>query len=301
MRATIINDELTRYLREIRRYELLDADTERELALAWRDRRDPDAADRLVGSHLRLVVKIAKGFLGYGIPLGDLVAAGNVGLMQALDRFDPDRGFRLSTYAMWWVRASIQEFVLHGWSLVKVGTTAEQKKLFFNLRWLKARHRHISDGDLSPETVRAIAHALGVSETEVVEMNRRLSGPDQSLNATLGADSEDEWQDLLVDETPDHESMIGAAEELRERRRMMHAAMADLTVREREILEARRLREEPLTLGDLSIRLGISRERVRQIEVRAFEKLRTAMLKGKETAAQLAFEDEAEAPAGANH
>jgi len=298
MRA-YIDDDLSRYLREIRRYDLLDADTERELAVAWRDRREAGAADRLVGSHLRLVVKIAKGFLGYGIPLGDLIAAGNVGLMQALDRFDPDRGFRLSTYAMWWVRAAIQEFVLHGWSLVKVGTTAEQKKLFFNLRWLKARHRHISDGDLSPETVAAIAHALGVSEHEVVEMNRRLSGPDQSLNATLGAESEDEWQDLLVDDAPDHEDLLGAAEELQERRQRMRAAMGDLTGREREILEARRLREEPLTLGDLSTRLGISRERVRQIEVRAFEKLRASMLKGRETA-QLAYADEE--PAGvANH
>ncbi|MBM3488090.1 MAG: RNA polymerase sigma factor RpoH [Alphaproteobacteria bacterium] len=278
MQISRSKSDLGWFLKELRRYPMLDQPTEQTLARAWRDRRDPDAGERLAGSHLRLVVKIAKAHVGYGLPLADMIAAGNVGLMQALDRFDPDRGFRLSTYAMWWIRAAIQEYVLHAWSLVKIGTTAEQKKLFFNLRWLKAHHRQTGEGDLPQETVREIARALGVPEQEVVEMNRRLSGPDQSLNATLGAESDDEWQDILVDETADHETSIIESDALAARRRQMERALARLNPRERAILRARRLREEPKTLGELSEEFGISRERVRQIEVRAFSKLRAAML-----------------------
>ncbi len=268
---------LSRYLQEIRKFPMLQPEEEYMLAKRWREHSDPDAAQRLVTSHLRLVAKIAMGYRGYGLPLSELISEGNVGMMQAVKRFDPDRGFRLATYAMWWIRASIQEYILHSWSLVKMGTTAAQKKLFFNLRKLKGQLQAIDEGDLSPENVRKIATELGVPEADVVSMNRRLAAPDHSLNAPLRNDGEGEWQDWLVDEVENQETSLSEREELSLRRDLLRGAMAHLTPRERDILVARRLRDVPTTLEDLSQKYGISRERVRQIEVRAFEKLQKAI------------------------
>jgi RNA polymerase sigma-32 factor len=271
---------LARYLQEIRRFPMLQADEEYMLAKRWREHDDPDAAHRLVTSHLRLVAKIAMGYRGYGLPLSELISEGNVGMMQAVKRFDPDRGFRLATYAMWWIRASIQEYILHSWSLVKIGTTAAQKKLFFNLRRLKGQIQAIEEGDLTPEHVAKIAKELDVPEIDVVNMNRRLMAPDNSLNAPVRADSEGEWQDWLVDDEASQESKLGDRQELGLRRDLLKTAMSHLTERERDILQERRLKENPTTLEDLSAKYGISRERVRQIEVRAFEKLQKAIKAG---------------------
>lgn len=268
---------LSRYLQEIRRFPMLAPEEEFMLAKAWREHEDPQAAHRLVTSHLRLVAKIAMGYRGYGLPLSELISEGNVGMMQAVKRFDPDRGFRLATYAMWWIRAAIQEYILHSWSLVKIGTTAAQKKLFFNLRKLKGQMQAIDDGDLSPEHVTKIATTLDVSEQDVVDMNRRLASPDHSLNAPLRADSEGEWQDWLEDDRANQEIALADQEELGKRRKLLVAAMKGLNDRERDILTERRLRENPTTLEDLSQKYGVSRERVRQIEVRAFEKLQKAI------------------------
>ncbi|AIB11277.1 RNA polymerase sigma 70 [Azospirillum argentinense] len=268
---------LSRYLQEIRKFPMLAAEEEYMLAKRWQEIEDSDAAHKLVTSHLRLVAKIAMGYRGYGLPLSELISEGNVGMMQAVKRFDPDRGFRLATYAMWWIRAAIQEYILHSWSLVKMGTTAAQKKLFFNLRRLKGQMQAIEEGDMSPEQVRHVATTLDVPEQDVVNMNRRLGAPDHSLNAPLRADSEGEWQDWLVDETANQEISLAENEELGKRRKLLTAAMENLNERERDILVERRLRDNPTTLEDLSQKYGISRERVRQIEVRAFEKLQKAI------------------------
>jgi RNA polymerase sigma-32 factor len=248
------------------------------LAKRWVEHKDPDAAERLVTSHLRLVAKIAMGYRGYGLPIGEVISEGNVGLMQAVKKFDPDKGFRLATYAMWWIRAAIQEYILRSWSLVKMGTTAAQKKLFFNLRRLKGEMEAIEEGDLRPEYVEKIATKLGVTEDEVVSMNRRMSGPDASLNAPLRAESESEWQDWLVDEGAlDQEEHIAETDEFDLRMELLQEAMGELNDREKHILQERRLSDEPKTLEELSEVYGVSRERVRQIEVRAFEKLQKAM------------------------
>jgi RNA polymerase sigma-32 factor len=268
---------LSRYLEEIRRFPMLEPEEEFVLAKSWQEHGDVEAAHRLVTSHLRLVAKIAMGYRGYGLPLNEIISEGNVGLMQAVKRFDPDRGFRLATYAMWWIRAAIQEYILHSWSLVKMGTTAAQKKLFFNLRKLKGQMQAIDEGDLRPETVKAIAERLDVTESDVVEMNRRLEGADHSLNVPLRSDSETQWQDWLVDDAASQESTIADADEFSHRMSLLHRAMAVLNERERHILSERRLKDEPTTLEDLSSQYGISRERVRQIEVRAFEKLQRAI------------------------
>ncbi len=271
---------LARYLQDIRKFPLLTPEEEFMLGKSWKEHGDTQAAHRLVTSHLRLVAKIAMGYRGYGLPLTDLISEGNVGMMQAVKRFEPDKGFRLATYAMWWIRASIQEYILHSWSLVKMGTTAAQKKLFFNLRRLKGQMKAIEDGDLSPEAVRKIATTLDVPEADVVSMNRRLAGPDSSLNAPLRADIEGaEWQDWLVDETQSQEASLGERQELNQRQSLLAEGMKSLNDRERRILNARRLQDEPMTLEDLSKEYNISRERVRQIEVRAFEKLQKAMKK----------------------
>jgi RNA polymerase sigma-32 factor len=271
---------LARYLQEIRRFPMLQADEEYMLAKRWREHEDPEAAHRLVTSHLRLVAKIAMGYRGYGLPLSELISEGNVGMMQAVKRFDPDRGFRLATYAMWWIRASIQEYILHSWSLVKIGTTAAQKKLFFNLRRLKGQIQAIEEGDLTPEHVAKIAKELDVPESDVISMNRRLMAPDNSLNAPLRAEGEGEWQDWLVDDEASQESKLGERQELGLRRDLLKTAMSHLTERERDILKERRLKDNPTTLEELSAKYGISRERVRQIEVRAFEKLQKAIKSG---------------------
>ncbi|MGL4965213.1 MAG: RNA polymerase sigma factor RpoH [Inquilinus sp.] len=268
---------LSRYLQEIRQFPMLEPQEEFMLAKAWREHGDTESAHRLVTSHLRLVAKIAMGYRGYGLPISELISEGNVGMMQAVKRFDPDRGFRLATYAMWWIRAAIQEYILHSWSLVKMGTTAAQKKLFFNLRKLKGQLQAIEDGDLKPETVTKIATELSVPEQDVVSMNRRLAAPDHSLNAPLRVDGEGEWQDWLVDERDSQEVMLADKQELGKRQQLLKDAMAHLNDRERRILSERRLRDEPTTLEDLSQEYGISRERVRQIEVRAFEKLQKAI------------------------
>ncbi|MFN8928617.1 MAG: RNA polymerase sigma factor RpoH [Rhodospirillales bacterium] len=268
---------LSRYLQEIRKFPMLEPDEEFMLAKAWREHGDTKSAERLVTSHLRLVAKIAMGYRGYGLPLSELISEGNVGMMQAVKRFDPDRGFRLATYAMWWIRAAIQEYILHSWSLVKMGTTAAQKKLFFNLRRLKGQMQAIDDGDLSAEHVAAIAKKLDVPEQDVVQMNRRLATPDHSLNAPLRIDGEGEWQDWLVDESESQEIQLAERDELGKRQRLLKAAMDTLNPRERHILSERRLRDNPTTLEDLSQQYGISRERVRQIEVRAFEKLQKSI------------------------
>ena len=268
---------LARYLQEIRKFPMLQPEEEFMLAQRWRGHGDVEAAHKLVTSHLRLVAKIAMGYRGYGLPLNELISEGNVGMMQAVKRFDPDRGFRLATYAMWWIRAAIQEYILHSWSLVKMGTTAAQKKLFFNLRKLKGQMQAIDEGDLSPEHVKKIATELDVPETDVVNMNRRLAAPDHSLNAPLRVDGEGEWQDWLVDDTDSQEIKLADREELGKRRKLLTDAMRGLNERERHILTERRLKENPTTLEDLSQHYGISRERVRQIEVRAFEKLQMAI------------------------
>jgi len=268
---------LSRYLSEIRKFPLLAPEEEYMLAKRWKEHEDPSAARKLVTSHLRLVAKIAMGYRGYGLPVSEIVAEGNVGLMQAVKRFEPDKGFRLATYAMWWIRASIQEYILRSWSLVKLGTTANQKKLFFNLRKAKNKIGAIEEGDLTPEHVATLSDQLGVSSQEVTEMNRRLSGPDSSLNAPLRSESESEWQDWLADDTLDQETRMADREELGERHNLLTNAMGDLTERERDIIQARRLQDEPATLEELSQKYGISRERVRQIEVRAFDKLQKQM------------------------
>jgi RNA polymerase sigma-32 factor len=274
---TSVDGNLTRYLREISKFPMLSPQEEVTLSHLWRDRNDLDAAHKLVTSHLRLVAKIAMGYRGYGLPVGDLISEGSVGMMEAVKRFDPERGFRLATYAMWWIRAAIQEYILHSWSLVKMGTTAAQKKLFFNLRRLKGQMQAIEDGDLKPEQVSKIATMLAVPEQDVVSMNRRLAAPDHSLNAPVRADSEGEWQDWLVDESESQENSIGEHEELTGRQALLAPALQTLNARERHILQMRRLKDEPATLEDLSQEYNISRERVRQIEVRAFEKLQKAM------------------------
>ena len=268
---------LARYLHEIRQFPMLEQEEEYMLAKRWIEHQDVEAAHRLVTSHLRLVARIAMGYRGYGLPVNELISEGNVGMMQAVKRFDPEKGFRLATYAMWWIRASMQEYILRSWSLVKMGTTAAQKKLFFNLRRLKHRLQAIEDGDLSPEHVTKIADELRVSEDEVVQMNRRLAASDRSLNAPMRVEGEGEWQDWLADERESQETAYGEREELERRRRMLAGAMNALNERERRILQERRLREEPATLEDLSREFGVSRERIRQIEVRAFEKLQRAV------------------------
>ena len=268
---------LSRYLEEIRKFPMLEPDEEYMLAKRYQEHADTGAAHKLVTSHLRLVAKIAMGYRGYGLPVGELISEGNVGMMQAVKRFDPERGFRLATYAMWWIRAAIQEYILRSWSLVKMGTTAAQKKLFFNLRRMKAQMSAIDEGDLHPEQVAEISRKLGVSDVEVVNMNRRLAGGDQSLNAPLRQDADGEWQDWLVEDSEDQESRLGEDEELAERRGMLSAALNSLSERERHIIEERRLKDTPATLQDLSAEYGISRERIRQIEVRAFEKLQKSV------------------------
>jgi len=268
---------LSRYLSEIRKFPMLERDQEFMLAKRWAEHQDPEAAEQLVTSHLRLVAKIAMGYRGYGLPIGEVVSEGNVGLMQAVRKFDPDKGFRLATYAMWWIRASIQEYVLRSWSLVKMGTTAAQKKLFFNLRRLKGEIDAIEEGDLTPDHLETIATKLGVTEAEVTSMNRRMGG-DASLNAPLRAESESEWQDWLVDDNAiDQEEYVAESDEFNTRMELLQDAMSELNEREQHILTERRLSDEPKTLEQLSKVYGVSRERVRQIEVRAFEKLQKAM------------------------
>ncbi|GBQ17641.1 RNA polymerase sigma factor RpoH [Komagataeibacter rhaeticus] len=270
-------NNLSKYLRDIRKFPMLSPEEELRLSRRWKDKGDTEAAHKLVTSHLRLVAKIAMGYRGYGLPVGELISEGNIGMMQAVRRFDPDRGFRLATYAMWWIRAAIQEYILHSWSLVKIGTTAAQKKLFFNLRRLKGQMQAIDDGDLRPEQVNKIAQSLGVPEQDVVNMNRRLAAPDHSLNAPLRMDGEGEWQDWLVDDNDNQEETLAQSEEYSGRQALLAKALKTLNERERHILTERRLKDEPATLEDLSHVYNISRERVRQIEVRAFEKLQAAM------------------------
>jgi len=269
---------LSRYLTEIRKFPMLERDEEFMLAQRWKEHQDPDAAHKMVTSHLRLVAKIAMGYRGYGLPIGEVISEGNVGLMQAVKKFEPDKGFRLATYAMWWIRASIQEYILRSWSLVKMGTTAAQKKLFFNLRKAKSQISAFQDGDLRPEQVTEIATKLGVLDSEVISMNRRLSGPDSSLNAPVRGDSEAEWQDWLADDNAvSQETAFAESEEKSQRMTLLQAAMGDLTNRERHIITERRLKDDPTTLETLASEYGVSRERVRQIEVRAFDKLQKAM------------------------
>jgi len=267
---------LTHYMQEIRKFPMLEPQEEFMLAKNWREHGDSEAAHKLVTSHLRLVAKMAMGYRGYGLPVNEVISEGNIGLMQAVKRFEPDKGFRLATYAMWWIRASIQEFVLRSWSLVKMGTTASQKKLFFNLRKIKGQIKAFEDGDLTHEHVEQIATKLGVPEADVISMNRRLAG-DASLNAPLRADAEGEWIDWLVSEEPNQETEFAKNEELDQRRAMLINAMDDLNDREKRIFQARRLDEDSLTLEQLSKEYSISRERVRQIEVRAFEKVQKAV------------------------
>ncbi len=268
---------LARYLTEIRKFPMLTPDEEVQLAKDWQDKSDPEAAAKMVTSHLRLVAKIAMGYRGYGLPIGEVISEGNVGLMQAVKRFDHTKGFRLATYAMWWIRASIQEYILRSWSLVKMGTTASQKKLFFNLRKAKNQVQALEDGDMRPDQVKAIATKLAVPEEDVISMNRRLSG-DLSVNSPMRADGEGaEWQDWLVDPAESQETVLVESEELSRRKQYLKKAMTSLNDREREIFEARRLRDEPATLEELSEQHGVSRERIRQIEVRAFEKVQKAV------------------------
>jgi len=267
---------LNRYLQEIRLFPMLQPEEEFMLAKRWKEHGDRDAAHKLITSHLRLVAKIAMGYRGYGLPIGEVISEGNVGLMQAVKKFEPDKGFRLATYAMWWIKASIQEFVLRSWSLVKIGTTANQKKLFFNLRKVKGQIQALEEGDLRPEHVQKIAKRLGVTEDDVVSMNRRLAG-DSSLNSQIRADSEGEWQDWLVDETDNQEDVLVESEEANMRTGLLREALGKLTDRERRVFEARRLEDDPATLEDLSQEFGVSRERIRQIEVRAFEKVQKAV------------------------
>jgi len=281
MPAMTPEGSLSKYLQEIRKFPMLEPQEEYMLGKRWKEHEDSEAAHRMVTSHLRLVAKIAMGYRGYGLPIGEVISEGNVGLMQAVKRFEPEKGFRLATYAMWWIRASIQEYILRSWSLVKIGTTAAQKKLFFNLRKVKGQLKAFEEGDLHPKTVTEISTRLGVTETEVITMNRRMAGPDNSLNAPLRHDGEDgeEWQDWLVDESADQEVELGDQEELNQRRGMLAMAMQELNEREMDILKERRLKDRPSTLEQLSQKYSISRERVRQIEVRAFEKLQKAMQK----------------------
>jgi RNA polymerase sigma-32 factor len=268
---------LSRYLEEIRRFPMLEPQEEYMLAKSWREHGDRDAAHRLVTSHLRLVAKIAMGYRGYGLPISEVISEGNVGLMQAVKRFEPEKGFRLATYAMWWIKASIQEYILRSWSLVKMGTTANQKKLFFNLRKAKSKISALDEGDLRPDQVKLIATRLGVPEQDVIDMNRRLSG-DASLNAPIREDGDaGEWQDWLVDESASQETRLVADEQADNRRKALTDALSVLNERERRIFEARRLAEDPITLEDLADEFGVSRERVRQIEVRAFEKVQKAV------------------------
>jgi RNA polymerase sigma-32 factor len=271
---------LSAYLAEVRKYPLLEPEEEYMLAQRWRKHEDTEAARQLITSHLRLVAKIAMGYRGYGLPIDDVISEGNVGLMKAVKRFEPERGFRLSTYAMWWIRASIQEYILRSWSLVKLGTTAAQKKLFFNLRRIKGQIKAIDDGDLPPEAVTEIATRLNVSEKDVVDMNRRMAGADHSLNAPVRSDMDAEWIDRLEDDQDDQETNFAEAEELGKRRELLEGALEDLNDRERHIFTARCLDDPSLTLEDLSKVYDISRERVRQIEVRAFEKVQKHMLNG---------------------
>lgn len=275
---------LNSYLQEIRKFPMLERDQEFMLAKQWTERGDTEAAEKMVTSHLRLVAKIAMGYRGYGLPIGEVISEGNVGLMQAVKKFDPEKGFRLSTYAMWWIRAAIQEYVLRSWSLVKMGTTAAQKKLFFNLRRLKGEMKAVEDGDLTPEHVEKIATKLNVKVNEVHSMNRRMSGGgDASLNVTIGGDDGTaEWQEWLQDETESQEEELGQSQEHDERMELLHEAMADLNDRERDIIMKRKLSDEPMTLEDLAGIYGVSRERIRQIEGRAFEKLQEAMLSATE-------------------
>lgn len=268
---------LARYLEEIRRFPMLEPHEEYMLAKRWREHGDRDAAHRLVTSHLRLVAKIAMGYRGYGLPIAEVMSEGNVGLMQAVKRFEPEKGFRLATYAMWWIKAAIQEYILRSWSLVKMGTTANQKKLFFNLRKAKSRISALEEGDMRPDQVKLIAKRLGVTETDVIEMNRRLAG-DASLNAPIREEGDSgEWQDWLVDESADQESVLAESEEFENRKRALAQALSVLNERERRIFEARRLADNPITLEELAEEFGVSRERVRQIEVRAFEKVQQAV------------------------
>jgi RNA polymerase sigma-32 factor len=268
---------LSRYLEEIRRFPMLEPQEEYMLAKSWREHGDRDAAHRLVTSHLRLVAKIAMGYRGYGLPISEVISEGNVGLMQAVKRFEPEKGFRLATYAMWWIKAAIQEYILRSWSLVKMGTTANQKKLFFNLRKAKSKISALEDGDMRPDQVATIAKRLGVGEQDVIDMNRRLGG-DVSLNAPIRNDGDTgEWQDWLVDDRDNQESTLTESEELGNRRRALSDALTVLNDRERRIFEARRLAEDPVTLEELADEFGVSRERVRQIEVRAFEKVQKAV------------------------
>jgi RNA polymerase sigma-32 factor len=269
---------LSRYLDEIRKFPMLEPDEEFMLAKRWREHGDRDAAHRLVTSHLRLVAKIAMGYRGYGLPISEVVSEGNVGLMQAVKRFEPDKGFRLATYAMWWIKAAIQEYILRSWSLVKMGTTANQKKLFFNLRKAKGKISALDEGDLRPDQVKLIATRLGVTEQDVVDMNRRLGG-DASLNAPLREEGEGEWQDWLVDNSASQEQVLVAEQEGQNRLAALREALSVLNPRERRIFEARRLADDPITLEELSTEFGVSRERVRQIEVRAFEKIQEAVKK----------------------
>lgn len=270
---------LSRYLEQIRSFPMLEQKQEYMLAKAWKERGDVDAAHQLVTSHLRLVAKIAMGYRGYGLPVADLISEGNLGMMHAVKKFEPEKGFRLATYAMWWIKAAIQEYILRSWSLVKIGTTAGQKKLFFNLRRIKGQIQAIDDGDLKPEQVTHIATQLDVSEAEVISMNQRMAGNDRSLNVPLSRDGEGsgEWQDWLEDDAEDQETTFAEHEEFSARQRLMLDAMQDLNEREQRILQARRLAEPPLTLEDLAAEFGVSRERIRQIEVRAFEKLQKAV------------------------
>ena len=268
---------LTRYLEEIRRFPMLEPQDEFMLAKRWREHGDRDAAHKLVTSHLRLVAKIAMGYRGYGLPVSELISEGNIGLMQGVKKFEPDRGFRLATYAMWWIKASIQEYILRSWSLVKMGTTSNQKKLFFNLRKAKSKISALEEGDMRPDQVQLIAKRLGVTQQDVVDMNRRLGG-DASLNAPIRNDGESgEWQDWLVDEVSDQETRLAEHEESDNRRKALGEALSVLNERERRIFEARRLADDPITLVDLAAEFGVSRERVRQIEVRAFEKVQKAV------------------------
>jgi len=271
---------LSAYLAEVRKYPLLEPEEEYMLAQRWREHEDTEAARQLITSHLRLVAKIAMGYRGYGLPIDDVISEGNVGLMKAVKRFEPERDFRLSTYAMWWIRALIQEYILRSWSLVKLGTTAAQKKLFFNLRRIKGQIKAIDDGDLPPEAVTEIATRLNVSEKDVVDMNRRMAGADHSLNAPVRSDMDAEWIDRLEDDQDDQETNFAEAEELGKRRELLEGALEDLNDRERHIFTARCLDDPSLTLEDLSKVYDISRERVRQIEVRAFEKVQKHMLNG---------------------
>jgi RNA polymerase sigma-32 factor len=268
---------LTRYLEEIRRFPMLEPQNEYMLAKRWREHGDRDAAHKLVTSHLRLVAKIAMGYRGYGLPISEVISEGNVGLMQAVKRFEPEKGFRLATYAMWWIKAAIQEYILRSWSLVKMGTTANQKKLFFNLRKAKSKISALEEGDLRPDQVKIIAKRLGVTEQDVVDMNRRLGG-DVSLTAPIREDGDSgEWQDWLVDDVSDQETRLAESEESDNRRKALGDALSVLNDRERRIFEARRLADDPITLEDLAAEFGVSRERVRQIEVRAFEKVQRAV------------------------